>query len=56
MAWFTVCAPARTITENREVLTNVKGVLPPEVYAGIIETLRPEFPAGRLETILEGVQ
>ena len=56
MAWFTVCAPARTITENREVLTNVKGVLPPEVYAEIIETLRPEFPAGRLETILEGVQ
>lgn len=56
MAWFTVCAPARTITENREVLTNVKGVLPPEVYAGIIEILRPEFPAGRLETILEGVQ
>jgi hypothetical protein len=56
MAWFTVCAPARTITENREVLTNVKGVLPPEVYAGIIETLRPEFPAGRLEIILEGVR
>jgi hypothetical protein len=56
MAWFTVCAPARTITENREVLTNVKGVLPPEIYAGIIETLRPEFPAGRLETILEGVE
>jgi hypothetical protein len=56
MAWFTVCAPARTITENREVLTNVKGVLPPEVYAGIIETLRPEFPAGLLEIILEGVR
>lgn len=56
MAWFTVCAPARTIVENREVLTNVKSVLPAEVYAGIIETLRPEFPAGRLETILEGVQ
>lgn len=55
MAWFTICAPARTIAENREVLMNVKGVLPPEVYAGIIETLRPEFPAGRLETILAGV-
>ncbi len=56
MAWFTICAPARTVTENREVLNNVKGVLPPEVYAGIIEALRPEFPAGRLETILEGVE
>ena len=56
LAWFTICAPARTITENREVLNNVKGVLPPEVYAGIIETLRPKFPTGRLETILEGVE
>jgi len=56
LAWFAVCAPARTIAENREVLANVKGVLPAEVYASIIDTLRPEFPAGRLERILEGVE
>lgn len=55
LSWFAVCAPARTVAENVDVLSNVRAVLPPEAFGAVLETLHRELPPARLEAILSAL-
>jgi hypothetical protein len=53
LAWFRVCAPARTIREDVDVLTNIRGVLPPEAFQVILSTLEDSMTPPRFAAVVQ---
>lgn len=55
LLWFAACAPARTITEDAEVLRNVRQVLPSELFAQVLAAIESELPSERYSALLDQI-
>lgn len=53
LQWFEICAPARTIAEDIDVLRNVRAVLPPEAFSAVLAAIERTMPSQRFESIIQ---
>ncbi len=52
LAWFRAIAPARTVSENRQVVSDFAAAAPPEATAAVLATLRAALSADRYEALV----